>query len=186
VIVRVRDLLGDEAAANRLYQLVAGTVRHGSESDLALHPEEQGVVVHVGHSVRRAGDRHFADLRYIGLKLHVVAAEVPVDAAGVLPRALAAIGDRRDAAPPDWLPVGIGMWPRGEVGSAVLVLWRSHGIAGRILAVAVLSLALSLLLTRLFIWLMERVLAHRLPERLASLLAPPTREFAPPATEACV
>jgi hypothetical protein len=67
----------------------AATANYRSESNLELHPEEQGVVVHVGQGVRRTGDRHFADLRYIGLKLDVVAAEVPVDAAGVLPRGFA-------------------------------------------------------------------------------------------------
>ncbi len=55
--------------------------------------------------------------------------------------------------------VAIGMWPRGEVGAGVLVLSLSYGIAGPVVVVAVLSLALNLLLTGVFIWFIKRLLA---------------------------
>ncbi len=51
------------------------------------------------------------------------------------------------------------MWPRGEVGAGILVLSLSYGIAGPIVSVATLSLALNLLLTGLFIWMAKRLLA---------------------------
>jgi hypothetical protein len=51
------------------------------------------------------------------------------------------------------------MWPRGEVGAGVLVVSLSYGIGGPILTVAVLSLALNLLCTGLFIVAVKKLLA---------------------------
>jgi Kef-type K+ transport system membrane component KefB len=51
----------------------------------------------------------------------------------------------------DRLAVCIGMWPRGEVGAGVLVVSLGYGLAGPIVAVAALSLALNLVLTGFFI-----------------------------------
>ena len=67
---------------------------------------------------------------------------------------------RREATFRQRLAVGIGMWPRGEVGAGVLVLSLSYGIAGPIVVVAMLSLALNLLLTGLFILIIKRLLAE--------------------------
>jgi len=47
--------------------------------------------------------------------------------------------------------LAVGMWPRGEVGAGVLVLSLSYGIGGPIITVAMLSLALNLALTGVFI-----------------------------------
>lgn len=71
---------------------------------------------------------------------------------------------RREAHWRERLAVCVGMWPRGEVGAGVLVISLSYGIGGPIVTVAMLSLALNLLLTGVFIWAVRRLIAD-LPER---------------------
>jgi len=56
------------------------------------------------------------------------------------------------------LATAIGMWPRGEVGAGVLVLSLSYGIGGPIVTVAMLSLALNLALTGVFIVIVKRLI----------------------------
>ena len=56
------------------------------------------------------------------------------------------------------LGVAIGMWPRGEVGAGVLVLSLSYGIGGPIVTVAMLSLALNLALTGVFIVVVKKLI----------------------------
>ena len=65
---------------------------------------------------------------------------------------------RREAHWRHRLAVGIGMWPRGEVGAGVLVLSLSYGIGGPIVTVAMLSLALNLALTGVFILLVRKLI----------------------------
>ncbi|MBU2503195.1 sodium:proton antiporter [bacterium] len=74
---------------------------------------------------------------------------------------------RREAHWRHRLALAIGMWPRGEVGAGVLVLSLSYGIGGPVVTVAMLSLALNLALTGVFI-LMVRRLLHGIPEGAAS------------------
>ncbi len=57
------------------------------------------------------------------------------------------------------MAVAVGMWPRGEVGAGVLVVSLSYGIGGPIVTVAMLSLALNLALTGVFILIVKRLLA---------------------------
>jgi len=64
---------------------------------------------------------------------------------------------RKEAHWRERLAVAIGMWPRGEVGAGVLVISLSYGIGGPIVTVAMLSLALNLLLTGLFIYFVKRL-----------------------------
>jgi hypothetical protein len=66
---------------------------------------------------------------------------------------------RREAHWRTRLALAIGMWPRGEVGAGVLVLSLSYGIGGPVVTVAMLSLALNLVLTGLFIVLVRGLLA---------------------------
>ena len=61
------------------------------------------------------------------------------------------------------LAVAIGMWPRGEVGAGILVLSLSYGIGGPVVTVAMLSLALNLALTGVFIFIIRKLLKD-LPE----------------------
>ncbi|MFH1810189.1 MAG: sodium:proton antiporter [Pseudomonadota bacterium] len=70
---------------------------------------------------------------------------------------------RREAHWRHRLAVAVGMWPRGEVGAGVLVLSLSYGIGGPVVTVAMLSLALNLALTGVFI-LLVRKLIHGVPE----------------------
>jgi Kef-type K+ transport system membrane component KefB len=65
---------------------------------------------------------------------------------------------RREASLRERLAVAIGMWPRGEVGAGVLVLSLSYGIGGAVVVVAMLSLALNLLLTGVFIWFIKKLI----------------------------
>jgi len=66
---------------------------------------------------------------------------------------------RREA---DWrerLAVCVAMFPRGEVGAGILVVSLSYGVSRGMVTVAILSLALNLLLTGLFIVVVKRLLA---------------------------
>lgn len=66
---------------------------------------------------------------------------------------------RKEAHWRERLAVAIGMWPRGEVGAGVLIISLSYGIGGPIITIAMLSLALNLLLTGLFIYVVKRLIA---------------------------
>jgi Kef-type K+ transport system membrane component KefB len=66
---------------------------------------------------------------------------------------------RRQASLRERLAVSIGMWPRGEVGAGVLVISLSYGLGGPAITVAVLSLALNLLCTGLFIVAVKKLIA---------------------------
>ena len=68
---------------------------------------------------------------------------------------------RRQATLMERLALSIGMWPRGEVGAGVLVIALSYSLGGPAITVAVLSLALNLLCTGLFILIVKRLLAAR-------------------------
>jgi hypothetical protein len=74
---------------------------------------------------------------------------------------------RREAHWRHRLAVAVGMWPRGEVGAGVLVLSLSYGIGGPIVTVAMLSLALNLALTGVFILIVKRLISG-VPEKPAT------------------
>jgi Kef-type K+ transport system membrane component KefB len=61
------------------------------------------------------------------------------------------------------LALAVGMFPRGEVGAGVLVVSLSYGFGGDTLTVAVLSLALNLLCTGVFIVVAKKLLAASAP-----------------------
>jgi Kef-type K+ transport system membrane component KefB len=64
---------------------------------------------------------------------------------------------RREASWKERLGLAIGMWPRGEVGAGILVIAISYGLSGPIVTVAALSLAVNLILTGVFIWIVKRL-----------------------------
>ena len=66
------------------------------------------------------------------------------------------------------LSVAIGMWPRGEVGAGILVLSLSYGIGGPVVTVAMLSLALNLAMTGVFIYFIRNLIKD-LPEAQTQL-----------------
>jgi hypothetical protein len=66
---------------------------------------------------------------------------------------------RKEAHWRERLAVAIGMWPRGEVGAGVLVISLSYGIGGPVVTIAMLSLALNLMLTGVFIYFVKQLTA---------------------------
>jgi hypothetical protein len=66
---------------------------------------------------------------------------------------------RKEAHWRERLALSIGMWPRGEVGAGVLIISLSYGIGGPVVTVAMLSLALNLVLTGFFIYLVKQLTA---------------------------
>jgi hypothetical protein len=75
------------------------------------------------------------------------------------------------------MAISIGMWPRGEVGAGVLIISLSYGIGGLMVTVAMLSLALNLLLTGVFIVFVKKFLSHKsvLPAQARKRI--PARQF---------
>lgn len=65
---------------------------------------------------------------------------------------------RKEAPLRERLAVAIGMWPRGEVGAGVLVVSLSYGIGGPMVVIGMLSLALNLLLTGVFIVIVKALI----------------------------
>lgn len=70
-----------------------------------------------------------------------------------------AICYRKEATLKTRLALSIGMWPRGEVGAGILVVALSYHIGGATVLVAVISLALNLVLTGVFILMVKKLLA---------------------------
>lgn len=66
---------------------------------------------------------------------------------------------RKEASVRERLAICIGMWPRGEVGAGVLIISIGYGIGGLMVSIAALSLALNLLLTGVFIWIVKKLLS---------------------------
>lgn len=89
------------------------------------------------------------------IALHVLA----ITALANLGKMFPALCYRREATLRERLAVAIGMWPRGEVGAGVLVISLSYGIGGPIVVIAMLSLALNLVLTGVFILIVKKLLA---------------------------
>lgn len=68
---------------------------------------------------------------------------------------------RREANQRTRLALAIGMWPRGEVGAGVLVVSLGYGISGPIVTVALLSLAVNLVLTGVFIAMIKVLIGFK-------------------------
>jgi hypothetical protein len=127
-----------------------------------------------GHSLAQAHAATTAALNYEGvpsdvlvrkeqfpgwgiLAIHVLAITVLSNIGKMFP----ALCYRREASRRERLALAIGMFPRGEVGAGMLVLALSYGIAGPALSVAVLSLALNLLCSGLFVLVIKRLVAPK-------------------------
>jgi len=92
-------------------------------------------------------------LEWGALVVHVLL----VTALANLGKMVPALCYRRETHWRERLALAIAMWPRGEVGAGILVISLSYGIGGPVLTVAMLSLALNLLLTGLFILVVKRL-----------------------------
>ncbi len=68
---------------------------------------------------------------------------------------------RKEASWRERLAVAFAMFPRGEVGAGVLIISMSYGIGGMIVTISMLSLALNLLLTGLFIVIVKLLLKKK-------------------------
>jgi Kef-type K+ transport system membrane component KefB len=94
------------------------------------------------------------DMGWGEIALHVLAITVISNLGKMFP----AFCYRREAHWKERLAVAIGMWPRGEVGAGVLIISLGYGIGGAMVTVAMLSLAVNLLLTGVFIWIVKRLI----------------------------
>jgi hypothetical protein len=72
---------------------------------------------------------------------------------------------RKEATFLQRLALSICMFPRGEVGAGVLVVSLSYGLGGATLTIAMLSLALNLVCTGLFIVIVKKLLAKDAQQR---------------------
>lgn len=68
---------------------------------------------------------------------------------------------RKEASLKERLAVAVAMFPRGEVGAGVLAVSLSYGINGPYVTVAFMSLALNLVLTGLFIFIVKKLLTSK-------------------------
>lgn len=74
---------------------------------------------------------------------------------------------RKEAAFKERLALSIAMFPRGEVGTGVLVISAGYGLGGIALTVAALSLALNLVLTGLFVVAVKKLIAAQIKGKQA-------------------
>ena len=67
---------------------------------------------------------------------------------------------KNEASLKERMALGVAMFPRGEVGAAVLLIGIGYGLGGYANTLAVLSLAFNLMLTGVFIWMVIRLLKN--------------------------
>jgi Kef-type K+ transport system membrane component KefB len=102
-----------------------------------------------------AGDGSVPAMNWREIVLHVLVVTALINLGKMYP----AFCYRREAHWRERLAVAIGMWPRGEVGAGVLAVSLSYGISGNMVTIAILSLALNLVLTGVFIAVVKRLLS---------------------------
>lgn len=85
---------------------------------------------------------------------HVLALTILINLGKMVP----AFCYRKQAHWKERLALAVGMCPRGEVGAGIIILSLSYGIGGPVVSVAVLSLALNLLLTPFFVWIVNALI----------------------------
>jgi Kef-type K+ transport system membrane component KefB len=110
------------------------------------------------------GAKATGGMSWLVIAWHVVIVTILSNLGKMLP----AFCYRTEATFRERLALAIGMWPRGEVGAGVLVIALSYGIAGASLTVAVLSLALNLLCTGVFIVIVKKLIAPVVAESMAA------------------
>jgi hypothetical protein len=67
---------------------------------------------------------------------------------------------RKEASFKERLALSISMWPRGEVGAGVLMISLGYGFGGPIVTISMLSLALNLVLTGVFIMVVRKLILN--------------------------
>lgn len=98
-----------------------------------------------------------ASLPLTVLIMHVVLLTLLINVGKLFP----AFCYRQEARWQERLAVAISMMPRGEVGAGIILLSLEYGIGGPIVSVAVLSLALNLVLTPVFVYLVDCLLRKK-------------------------
>lgn len=68
---------------------------------------------------------------------------------------------KKEASLKQRLALSVAMFPRGEVGAGVLLIALGYGLKGLAVTASVLSLALNLLLTGFFIWVVIRLISNK-------------------------
>ncbi|WP_419933213.1 sodium:proton antiporter [Candidatus Poriferisodalis sp.] len=139
----------------------------------AQHPEPTPAALHAAAPGASVDDPALAGGEFEGRYADTVTASQPSISWGAIAAhvlvlsALINVGKmfpvvcyRKEAHWKHRLAIAVGMWPRGEVGAGVLVLSLSYGIGGPIVTVAMLSLALNLVLTGVFIIIVKRLISH--------------------------
>jgi Kef-type K+ transport system membrane component KefB len=76
---------------------------------------------------------------------------------------------RREAHWRERLALAVGMWPRGEVWTGVLIVSLGYGLGGPMILAAMLSLALNLILTGVFILVVKWLVAVKSAQARANL-----------------
>jgi Kef-type K+ transport system membrane component KefB len=95
-----------------------------------------------------------AEVPWATLAGHVLLVTVLANLGKMVP----ALSYGREANWRERVALAVSLWPRGEVGAGILVISMSHGIGGPILTVAMLSLALNLALTGVFVVIVKRLM----------------------------
>ncbi len=78
-----------------------------------------------------------------------------------LGKAVPAFCYRREASLKERLALSVAMFPRGEVGAAVLLIGLGYGFGGYVNTLAMLSLAFNLILTGIFVAIVMRLIGER-------------------------
>jgi Kef-type K+ transport system membrane component KefB len=110
------------------------------------------------------------DLPYTTILLHVIALTVLINLGKMFP----AFVYQREASLRERIALAVGMWPRGEVGAGILVISLGFGMGGAVVTVGVLSLALNLLLTGVFILIVKNLIqpSNQTQTEFSSAFAP--------------
>ncbi len=140
-----------------------------------------GCLVHMPHHHQKPVPRTLVGLDTIvkGLFMFLVGLSLPKIALGAISLGstighvavltiLANIGKsfsllcyRKEASWKERLALSVAMFPRGEVGAAVLLIGLGYGFNGHENTLAVLSLAFNLILTGTFIWIVMKLLKEK-------------------------
>ena len=71
---------------------------------------------------------------------------------------------RKEVSFKERLALSVAMFPRGEVGAAVLLIGIGYGFGGYVSTLAMLSLLFNLVLTGFFVWIVMRLLSNPVHE----------------------
>mmetsp|Transcript_31196 Transcript_31196/g.78823 ORF Transcript_31196/g.78823 Transcript_31196/m.78823 type:complete len:214 (+) Transcript_31196:47-688(+) len=100
------------------------------------------------------GAQNAASLDWSAIAGHVVAISVLMNAGKMLP----ALFYRHEASRKERVALGIGIFPRGEVGAGILIVAVGLGVTGLCVLVSALTLALNLILIGVYVYIVKCLL----------------------------